>query len=86
MPTDVLRLAEVDRPGLGALLTDYRLELVVVGDGESIPGSFWGDDEAGLRGGCLYARGDTPLHSILHESGHYICMDESRRRRLDTDA
>jgi hypothetical protein len=29
---------------------------------------------------------DTPLHSILHETCHYICMQPSRRLTLDTDA
>jgi len=51
-----------------------------------IPGSFWGDEEAGLRGNTLYARDDTPIHSILHEAGHYVCLDPARRARLDTDA
>jgi hypothetical protein len=34
----------------------------------------------------LLARSDTPIHSILHEACHYICMDAQRRRALDTDA
>jgi len=54
--------------------------------GRPIPGSYWGDEEAGLIGNRLYARPDTPLHSILHESCHFICMDEERRATLDTDA
>ena len=57
----------------------------VEGDRE-IPGSHWGDSEAGLIANGLYVRGDTPLHSALHEACHYICMDESRREGLDTDA
>jgi hypothetical protein len=31
-------------------------------------------------------REDTPLHSILHEACHYICMDRQRREALDTNA
>jgi len=31
-------------------------------------------------------RHDTPVHSALHEAGHYICMDPLRRSKLDTDA
>jgi hypothetical protein len=31
-------------------------------------------------------RGDTPLHSILHEACHYVCMDAGRRGGLHTDA
>ena len=52
----------------------------------AIPGSYWGESEAGLRGQWLYARGDTPLHSILHEAAHYVCMTPERRASLDRDA
>jgi len=34
----------------------------------------------------LLVRSDTPIHSILHEACHYVCMDECRRHGLDTDA
>ena len=54
--------------------------------GEVIPGSYWGEREAGLIGSKLYARLDTPLHSVLHESAHFICMTPERRAGLDTDA
>ncbi|MES1945011.1 hypothetical protein PC39_12877 [Salinisphaera sp. PC39] len=84
--TDVSRLADVDDDALAALLARFGLTLVRVPGGEPIPGSFWGEEEAGLAGDRLYARPDTPLHSILHESGHYICMDPARRSALDTDA
>ena len=53
---------------------------------EVIPGSYWGETEAGLRGDRLYARLDTPVHSVLHETGHYICMTPERRAGLDRDA
>ena len=61
-----------------------QLELVPVG--ERIPGSYWGESEAGLRGDVLYARLDTPLHSVLHEAAHYVCMTPERRAGLDRDA
>src|SRR5262249_10349798 len=51
-----------------------------------IPGSYWGEREAGLKGDRLYARLDTPIHSVLHEASHYICMNPERRAGLDTDA
>ncbi len=51
-----------------------------------IPGSYWGDPEAGLVGDVLYALPTTPLHSILHEACHWICMDQHRRATLHTDA
>jgi hypothetical protein len=34
----------------------------------------------------LHVRPDTPLHSALHEACHLICMDETRRRTVHTDA
>ncbi|MCP4874575.1 MAG: hypothetical protein GY896_03745 [Gammaproteobacteria bacterium] len=88
MPTnsDVLRLGEIDSTELTALLTRFGLTLIVGVQHEPIPGSYWGDDEAGLQADLLHARVDTPLHSILHEACHYLCLDPARRSRLDTDA
>ena len=71
---------------LDTLLARYGLRLRCVPDGSPIPGSFWGDEEAGLRADTLLLRADTPLHSILHEASHYVCMDPPRRAGLDTDA
>ena len=82
----VLRLAQVDAAELQQLLARYGLRLRRCADQQPIPGSYWGDEEAGLRADRLYARADTPLHSILHEACHYICMSAPRRRCLDTDA
>ena len=82
----MLRLAGLDRVALGVLLSRYGMELRLVPAGEDIPGSYWGDSEAGLKGAVLYARPDTPLHSVLHEAAHYICMTPERRSGLDRDA
>lgn len=68
------------------LLTRYGIEPVALADGMAIPGSYWGDSEAGLIGGQLYFRPDTPLHSVLHEACHFVCMSEARRGRLERDA
>lgn len=86
MPTDVLRLADVDSAPFAKLLGRFGLRLQVCPSGEPLPASYWGECEAGLKGNRLFAREDTPLHSILHEACHFICMDTGRRRRLDTDA
>lgn len=83
---DVLRLSGIDRVDVAHLLARYGLELALVAPDETIPGSYWGDCEAGLRGDRLYARLDTPIHSILHEASHYICMTPERRVGLDRDA
>jgi hypothetical protein len=71
---------------LGRVLGRYGLRLKTVDADEPIPGSYWGDPEAGLIGDTLYASPKTPLHSILHEACHWICMDPRRRGRLHTDA
>ncbi|MDT8370807.1 MAG: hypothetical protein RQ783_02315 [Gammaproteobacteria bacterium] len=71
---------------LAGLLKPYGLEIQFVADEDSIPGSFFGEREAGLIGNLLYLRHDTPIHSALHEACHYICMDPQRRAKLDTDA
>ncbi|HMM74767.1 MAG TPA: hypothetical protein PJ986_03590 [Gammaproteobacteria bacterium] len=70
---------------LAALLRGYGLEVRHVA-AEAIPGSYWGECEAGLVGAVLFVRADTPLHSALHEACHHICADDARRAALDTDA
>jgi hypothetical protein len=54
--------------------------------GDPIPASYWGERGAGLRGDSLFARPDTPLHSLLHEAAHYLCMSAPRRAALERDA
>lgn len=83
---DVLRLTDVNVNSVSSLLSKYGLSLRTIPRGNEIPGSFWGDEEAGLIGNELLVRADTPLHSILHEACHYVCMDESRRDGVHTDA
>lgn len=86
MSQGVLLCRDVDLTALRALLAQYGLSVVTVPDEVAIPGSFWGDSEAGLVGMSVYARADTPLHSVLHETCHCICMDKNRRGALHTDA
>ena len=71
---------------LAELLTRYGLSLALVANDATIPGSYWGAPEAGLVGQTIHARADTPVHSVLHEACHVICMDSSRRIHLHTDA
>jgi hypothetical protein len=82
----VLRLNSVDRVAVAMLLSRYGLTLALLAPEEVIPGSYWGESEAGLKGDRLYARMDTPVHSVLHEASHYICMAPERRAGLDRDA
>jgi hypothetical protein len=82
----VLLVNGIDRIALQVLLDRYGLALHLVAPGEIIPGSYWGEREAGLMGSQIFARLDTPLHSVLHEGAHFICMTPERRAGLDTDA
>jgi hypothetical protein len=69
-----------------ALTSRYGAELRHLSADETLPGSYWGDSEAGLRANVLYVRADTPLHSLLHELSHFVCMSADRRAGLDRDA
>jgi len=82
----VLTISDINLTSLRDVLARYALTLCVTTDGAAIPGSFWGDSEAGLIGASIHVRRDTPLHSVLHEAGHYVCMDSARRATLDTNA
>jgi hypothetical protein len=78
--------AELPVMALQQLLKPYEIEVVEIADSETLPGSFWGDPEAGLIANRLYIRPSTPVQSALHEACHYICMDSERRAHLHTDA
>ncbi len=64
----------------------YGLTVKAVADSASIPGSFWGEPEAGIIAATLYVRDDTPVHSALHEFSHLVCMTSARRAALERDA
>ena len=83
---DILRLSDIDIADVERLLARYGLELARVADGEPIPGSYWGESEAGLVGNVVHARGDTPVHSLLHEAAHLIVLPAERRAAVHTDA
>lgn len=85
-PTDVINCNDALQHALTNLLSRYGIEVVSLTDDETIPGSFFGEREAGLIGKQLFLRNDTPVHSALHEAGHYICMDPLRRQALHTNA
>lgn len=82
----VLTVADVGAVALTGLLDRYGLELCLGSSNTAIPGSFWGDSEAGVIGRRVFVRDDTPVHSFLHETCHIVCMDERRRAGLDRDA
>lgn len=83
---DVLRVGPDAHRSLIELAGRYGVRLVHAAPADALPGSYWGESEAGLRGNELYVRADTPLHSLVHELSHYICMTPQRRASLDRDA
>jgi hypothetical protein len=82
----MLTLADINPVDVAALLARHDLQLQLVPDGEAIPGSYWGECEAGLIGTTVYARSDTPVHSLLHEAAHLIVLPPERRAHVHTDA
>ncbi len=82
----MLLVNAIDRLALEVMLDRYGLATVLVAPEEVIPGSYWGEREAGLIGARIFVRLDTPVHSVLHEGAHFICMSAERRVGLNTDA
>lgn len=82
----MITLADINPADVAALLARHGLQLQLVPDGEPIPGSYWGECEAGLIGTTVYARRDTPVHSLLHEAAHLIVLPPERRAQVHTDA
>lgn len=82
----MLTLSGTDRVAIATLLAGYGVSLRLTAPQELIPGSYWGEREAGLIGSTLFARLDTPVHSVLHEASHFICMAPERRAGLHRDA
>ena len=79
-------VADIKLEYLAGLLERYDLRLQVLPASAPIEGSFWGEPEAGIVGRCVNVRGDTPVHSLLHETAHLICMDGGRRSVVHRDA
>jgi len=82
----MITLADIGFDAARGLLVRHGLALAEVAAGAAIPGSFWGDSEAGLIGTTVHARADTPVHSLLHEACHLMVMPAERRAGVHTDA
>ena len=81
-----MRVGTEPKSSVLALTRRFGVELCHLSKDDVLPGSYWGESEAGLRGNTLYVRADTPLHSLLHELSHFVCMTPERRAGLDRDA
>ena len=82
----MLTLADIGFDVARELLARYGLVLEHTPDDAPIPGSFWGEREAGLIASTVHARADTPVHSLLHEACHLIVMPPEQRAAVHTDA
>ncbi|MBN8728643.1 MAG: hypothetical protein J0H15_13205 [Xanthomonadales bacterium] len=82
----VLAIGDVDPVAIRTLLSRHGLVLHEVPDAAGIPGSYWGEPEAGVIADGVYARADTPVHSLLHEACHLIVAPAERRALIHTDA
>ena len=85
-PSAVLTIADIGFDAVRSLLARHGLTLVEIDAGEPIPGSYWGEREAGVIAERVHARADTPVHSLLHEACHLIVAPAERRPHIHTDA
>lgn len=82
----VLTCKDIGVDEIRRLLGRYGVAVEWQSAGSPISGSFWGAPEAGIVGQRVFVRPDTPVHSLLHELGHIICMTSDRRDTLVGDA
>ncbi len=83
---NVVRLANANIAEIRSLFYSYGLQIELIDSKHAIPGSHWGDEEAGLIKNTLYARTDTPVHSVFHEACHWLLMNKERKEKLHTNA
>lgn len=83
---EVLRVGDVDSDIIEQFLVRFGLAAEWIADGDAITASFWGDPEAGIIGHRVFIRADTPVHSMLHEVCHIVCISSDRREHLERDA
>ena len=82
----VVRVRDIDCQQAQFLLGCFSLRLCLIDDGLPIPGSYWGECEAGIIGSNVYVRRDTPVHSLLHEACHLMVLPAEKRTSIHTDA
>ena len=82
----MLLISDLAFDSVTGLLKKYKLSIELIPDEQTINGSFWGEPEAGVVGNRVFVRSDTPVHSLLHETCHIVCMTPERRQKLNGDA
>ena len=68
MTEDVICCSQLKPDEIQLLLSRYDLQQQLIDLNQTIPGSFWGESEAGIIQQTIYFRPDTPAHSLLHET------------------
>lgn len=81
-----MTVGDISAEAIVSLLDRFDLHVTWIADKTPITGSFWGDPEAGIIGRQVFIRRDTPVHSLLHEVCHIVCMTPERRGKLNCDA
>jgi len=82
----VLCVGDIAERDIAGLLRRYGLTICLLADDQRIDGSFWGEPEAGIAGEQIRLRRDTPVHSLLHELCHLVCMTPDRRQTVSGNA
>lgn len=82
----MLLLEHLPDGAVAELLAAFGLVLHTLPAGAPLPGSYWGEPEAGVIANNVFARPDTPVHSVLHEASHLIVLPPERRADVHTDA
>ena len=83
---DVLCCSDIGEDEVRRIAARYGISVAWLALGSRLSGSFWGEPEAGIVGRQIYLRPDTPVHSLLHEACHVVCMTAGRREQLLRDA
>ncbi len=82
----MLLISDLTFDSVDELLGKYGLSNELIPDEQTINGSYWGEPGAGIMADRVFVRGDTPVHSPLHETCHIVCMTPQRRQVLQRDA
>ncbi len=81
-----MRVHEIAADAIELLASRFSIDVEFVDDSATIGDSYWGTPEAGISHSGLRLRRDTPVHSLLHELCHIVCMTSARRQALERDA
>ena len=82
----MLLISDLSLNSVAELLGKFKVSVDLIPDDATINGSYWGEPEAGVVGHRVFVRRDTPVHSLLHETCHIVCMTPERRHKLTGNA